>query len=164
MDYCHSVVNIIHRDIKPENILIDEQGNIKLADFGVSSMLPVDGTDFTSSNAGSALFFSPEACNGKQYRGKLNDLWACGVTLYFMCTGKYPFDANNHVKLFEQIKQKLPEFPAHLNNTKLKDLITRMLEKNENDRISINQIKVHPWVTDSGKLPPIPNQENAIFE
>ena len=64
-------------------------------------MLPVDGTDFTTSNAGSALFYSPEACNGNQYRGKLNDFWACGVTLYFMCTGKYPFNGVNHAKLFE---------------------------------------------------------------
>jgi len=101
LDYCHSVVNIIHRDIKPENILIAENGDIKLADFGVSSMLPLDGSDFTATNAGSALFFSPEACNRKQYRGKVNDLWACGVTLYFMCIGKYPFEGTTHKQLFD---------------------------------------------------------------
>jgi len=64
LEYCHEVVNILHRDIKPENILIDENDNIKLADFGVSLMLPSDGTDFTTTNAGSAIFFSPEACRG----------------------------------------------------------------------------------------------------
>lgn len=62
LEYCHEVVKILHRDIKPENILIDENDDIKLGDFGVSSMLPSDGTDITSNNAGSALFFSPEAC------------------------------------------------------------------------------------------------------
>lgn len=64
VEYIHEVVNIIHRDIKPENILLDENEDLKLADFGVSSMLPLDGTDVTSSNAGSAIFFSPEACLG----------------------------------------------------------------------------------------------------
>ena len=62
LEYCHEVVKILHRDIKPENILIDENDDMKLADFGVSSILPSDGTDITSSNAGSAIFFSPEAC------------------------------------------------------------------------------------------------------
>jgi serine/threonine protein kinase len=83
--------------------LIDEFENIKLSDFGVSSMLPFDRTDLTTVNAGSTLFFSPEACIGKQFSGRLADLWACGVTLYFMCVGKYPFVANNHQKLFELI-------------------------------------------------------------
>lgn len=64
VEYIHEVVQIIHRDIKPENILLDENEDMKLADFGVSSMLPADGTDITVSNAGSAIFFSPEACLG----------------------------------------------------------------------------------------------------
>ena len=58
------MVNILHRDIKPENILIDENDDMKLADFGVSCLLPSDGTDLTSTNAGSAIFFSPESCRG----------------------------------------------------------------------------------------------------
>jgi len=62
MEYCHDIVKILHRDIKPENILLDENDDMKLGDFGVSYMLPSDGTDLTSTNAGSALFFSPEAC------------------------------------------------------------------------------------------------------
>lgn len=127
-------------------------------------MLPLDRTDLTSSNAGSAIFYSPEACNGKQYRGRLNDLWACGVTLYFMCTGAYPFVETNHQKLFELIKFKSPEFPAHLQGTLLKDLICKMLEKNEKDRLTMAEIKVHPWVTNNGQLPPIPNVSDEKFE
>ena len=57
-------MNILHRDIKPENILIDDNGDIKLADFGVSLMLPSDRTDLQINNAGSPQFFSPEACKG----------------------------------------------------------------------------------------------------
>jgi [calcium/calmodulin-dependent protein kinase] kinase len=96
LEYCHDVVKIIHRDIKPENILIDENDDVKLADFGVSSILPDTGCDKVSNNAGSAVFFSPEACIGDQYRGRLNDIWAIGITLYFMATGKYPFICNDY--------------------------------------------------------------------
>jgi calcium/calmodulin-dependent protein kinase kinase 2 len=103
LEYCHEVVRVIHRDIKPENILIDENDDIKLADFGVGFMMPTDGTELTSSNAGSAMFFSPEACQGSSYNGCLNDYWACGITLYFMCTGRYPFMSNEYHKLYNMI-------------------------------------------------------------
>ena len=65
LEYCHECVKIIHRDIKPDNILIDEKDDIKIADFGVSFMLPLDGTDMTSANAGTALYYSPEACQSQ---------------------------------------------------------------------------------------------------
>jgi serine/threonine protein kinase len=89
LEYCHKVPKICHRDIKPDNILIDADGSTKLADFGVSLLLPEDGE--IKSNAGSEKFFSPEACLGSTYKGRLNDLWACGVTLYMMATGEFPF-------------------------------------------------------------------------
>lgn len=85
MDYCHNVPKIIHRDIKPENILIDENDDIKLADFGLSTFLN-DSDDLVNNNVGSAYFFSPEACIGNKYKGRLNDIWACGITLYYMAT------------------------------------------------------------------------------
>lgn len=83
LEYCHECANIIHRDIKPENILIDEHDRVKLADFGVSCIME-NGVDEVSTTAGSNFFFSPEACEGKKYNGRTNDIWACGVTLYFM--------------------------------------------------------------------------------
>jgi serine/threonine protein kinase len=90
LEYCHECAEIIHRDIKPENILIDENDVVKLADFGVSYIM-VDGNDEISTSAGSNVFFSPEACRGSKYSGKLNDIWAVGVTLYYMCTKEFPF-------------------------------------------------------------------------
>ena len=102
VEYCHKVPKIIHRDIKPDNILIDTDGNVKLGDFGVSFLIPEDGSELINSNAGSDKFYSPEACMSKTYRGRLTDLWACGVTLYMMATGDFPFKGT-HKKLYREI-------------------------------------------------------------
>jgi len=103
LEYCHNELGIIHRDIKPDNLLIDENDNVKLADFGVSQLLPQDGNDKVKSNAGSAYFYSPEACIGTMYKGRLNDIWACGITLFYMATGNYAFQSSEHSKLYRLI-------------------------------------------------------------
>lgn len=71
-------------------MLIDENDKLKLADFGLSQIM-VNGKDEVSNTAGSNLYFSPEACKGNKYRGKINDIWACAVTLYYMNFNKMPF-------------------------------------------------------------------------
>ena len=85
---------MIHRDIKPENILIGEDDNIKLADFGVSVIMD-KGDDTIKTKAGTNLYFSPEICTETTYKGKPADIWACGVVLYFMATKRFPFLSSN---------------------------------------------------------------------
>ena len=122
-------------------MLIDANDDIKLADFGVSQLLPQDGNDKVRSNAGSAYFYSPEACIGTMYKGRLNDVWACGITLFYMATGKYPFVSTEHQKLYRLIQTTEPEYPAEMVNTPLHDLICRLLKKQPEDRITIALIK-----------------------
>ena len=90
----HECAGIVHRDLKPENLLIDEHDNLKISDFGVSYMIE-NGSDSIQSTAGSNYFFSPEICQGVSYKGKKSDIWAIGVTLYFMMFKKYPFNATS---------------------------------------------------------------------
>ena len=113
LEYCHEVAGVIHRDIKPENILIDENDKIKLADFGVSFMME-NGCDEISTHAGSNLFFSPEVCRGSKYKGRSSDIWAAGVTLYYMIMGEYPFKSNNYPDLYNQIQNDEPPYPSTL--------------------------------------------------
>ena len=103
IEYCHENAKIIHRDIKPENILLDEYDHIKLSDFGVSFMMENGGDDSLSNTAGSYYYFSPEACIGNTYKGKKSDIWAMGVTLYFMIFKKHPFISNMIPELFRKI-------------------------------------------------------------
>jgi len=92
--YCHEVANIFHRDIKPDNILLDENDNIKLSDFGVSDINLKNCALFD--NAGSDAYFCPESVKKKTaYNGQSADLWACAVTLYQLVFGKLPFEGKN---------------------------------------------------------------------
>ena len=100
----HTYANVIHRDIKPENLLVDENDVLKLADFGVSTIME-NGNDQLSTNAGTKAFLAPETWDGKPFKGKKADVWAAAATLYFLVVGKLPFHATNA----EDLKKKITE-------------------------------------------------------
>lgn len=95
--YCHKVVKVFHRDIKPANIVIDHNNNAVLIDFGISSIKEQDD-DILKHTGGSPLYYAPEMFTHGQDKGiELNgdkiDIWALGITLFYMTQGKTPFDS-----------------------------------------------------------------------
>uniref|UniRef100_A0A8D3BTX5 calcium/calmodulin-dependent protein kinase n=1 Tax=Scophthalmus maximus TaxID=52904 RepID=A0A8D3BTX5_SCOMX len=155
IEYLH-YHKIVHRDIKPSNLLLGDDGHIKIADFGVSNEF--EGTDaLLSSTAGTPAFMAPEMMTEHEHRfsGKALDVWAMGVTLYCFVYGKCPFYDEYIISLHKKIKNKPVDFPE---TDELKELIGRMLDKNPETRITIPEIKLHPWMTENG-LNPLPLEE-----
>ena len=136
--------DIIHRDIKPENLLITAGGHAKLADFG-SAMVLEGGSDVINKSAGTPAFTSPEACVEGDYSGKAADVWAAGVTLYMFAHGKVPFMSPTLVQIFQMIKEEPIVFSPAL-SAPLRDLLERLLDKDYTRRITIPEIRRHPWM------------------
>lgn len=93
---------MIHRDIKPENILIDENDNLKIADFGVSHIMESSEDSEIKDNAGTKAFTAPEGWS-RNFKGKPLDMWASGITLYNMAFGNLPFFSKDPNKLKNSI-------------------------------------------------------------
>ena len=101
VDHAHRN-GIVHRDIKPQNILVDRQGHVKVADFGIARLKTSQTTRIDGENGGSALgsvhYFSPEQARGEVADEK-SDLYSVGVVLYEMLTGQVPFDGETSVSV-----------------------------------------------------------------
>uniref|UniRef100_A0A3B3ZL99 Protein kinase domain-containing protein n=1 Tax=Periophthalmus magnuspinnatus TaxID=409849 RepID=A0A3B3ZL99_9GOBI len=164
IEYLH-YQRIIHRDVKPSNLLVGEDGHIKIADFGVSNQF--EGTDaLLTSTVGTPAFLAPEALSEtrKNFSGKALDVWAMGITLYCFVFGVCPFMDERILSLHQKIKTQPVELPENAEiSDDLKDLLLKMLDKNPETRITIPQIKVHPWVTRHGAEPLPPEDDNCCM-
>ena len=140
---------IVHRDIKPENIIIIDEKNlyIKLIDFGSCEIFSEENKE-TNRRLGTPSYVSPEIINGEKYSYEC-DIWAMGILMYFLLSGKVPFDGFNQNDIFNSIKNKKISFDDEIwNNISLdaKNLIKCLLIKDKNKRININQILESSWV------------------
>ena len=145
LEYLHKN-NICHRDIKPENILLDEYGDAKLSDFGLSKKY--EKNELLKTACGSPIYAAPEMLLGGPYQGTKIDIWSLGISLYIMVCGEFPFDVDdeNDVKtLVYKITHGKYSIPENL-SPECKDLIQKILEINPDKRITIDEIKKHKWV------------------
>jgi calcium-dependent protein kinase len=141
--HCHEN-NVIHRDIKPENIMITHTNQVKLIDFGLSTI--VRDHQHKSDVSGTPYYMAPEVLN-QDYTEKA-DMWSIGVLLYTLVSGYLPFQGKDSHELFSRIRKadfhfKHKEFETI--SDLCKDFITKLLVVNPNKRLSGSQALLHPW-------------------
>ncbi|KAI1812041.1 Pkinase-domain-containing protein [Poronia punctata] len=161
IEYLHAQ-GIIHRDIKPDNLLMTEDDVLKIVDFGVSEMFQRQDEMVTNKSAGSPAFIPPELCQAKhgEISGRAADIWSMGVTLYCLKYGKLPFNGDSIMGVYEAIREKPLVLPDG-EDPDFFDLMTRILDKNSTTRITLPEIRNHPWVTKNGTDPLLSEQENC---
>lgn len=162
MEYCHRH-KIVHRDLKPENLLLDEYLNVKIGDFGLSNIM-TDG-DFLKTSCGSPNYAAPEVISGRLYAGPEIDIWSCGVILYVMLCGRLPFDDEYIPTLFKKINNGIYTLPSYLSQ-EARHLLSQMLIVDPVKRITIQEIRQHPWfnVDLPAYLRPLPPTPAAAAE
>ena len=141
VEYIHKV-RICHRDLKPENLLLDEQNNIKIVDFGLSNVYKENETLKTA--CGSPCYAAPEMIAGKRYHGLNSDIWSCGIILYAMTCGYLPFEDPNTSKLYKKILNCDFLIPGFISKAS-KDLIKKVLNTDHTKRYTIAEIRAHEW-------------------
>ena len=119
--------DIVFRDIKPENILVDMDGHIRIADFGLSKIIEENAK--SHSFCGSPEYLSPEMLQSMEGHDRRIDIYSLGVLLYEMLTGLPPFFDENHQKMFENIMTHEPLLDQPFMSEDVKSLISNMLEK-----------------------------------
>ncbi|WCJ30378.1 CBL-interacting protein kinase 25 [Euphorbia peplus] len=144
IDFCHSR-GVSHRDLKPENLLLDENEDLKISDFGLSALpeqLRNDGLLHTQ--CGTPAYVAPEVLRKKGYDGSKADIWSCGVILYVLLAGFLPFQDENIMKMYRKVFKAEFESPPWF-STEAKRLISRLLVADPDRRITIPAIMRLPW-------------------
>jgi len=145
--YLHSK-NIVYRDIKPENLLLDNDYNIKLCDYGWATYFTPG--KFLTVYCGTPEYVSPEVIKKYPYNEKV-DIWGLGVLIFELVFGYAPFSSTFNEERFNNIKSGKINWPKDLNDEykDLKDLIEKILKVDPKERISLDEIENHSWLRET---------------
>lgn len=149
--------NVVHRDIKLENILVDENMDLKLADFGFATDKDIESL---SSFRGTQSYMAPEIRSGESYNGKQTDIFSMGVVLFTLVVGYFPFSTASQEDQFYQFLTTGERDENGINaaywktlkashlSTEFKDLMQQIFNEDGSKRPTLEQIKQHPWYKD----------------
>ncbi|XP_021566181.1 serine/threonine-protein kinase SIK2, partial [Carlito syrichta] len=154
VDYCHGR-KIVHRDLKAENLLLDNNMNIKIADFGFGNFFK--SGELLATWCGSPPYAAPEVFEGQQYEGPQLDIWSMGVVLYVLVCGALPFDGPTLPILRQRVLEGRFRIPYFMSED-CEHLIRRMLVLDPSKRLTIAQIKEHKWM-----LVEVPVQRPVLY-
>lgn len=141
---------IAHRDMKPDNIMMasdEEDSEIKLIDFGLSKI--IGPKERSKDPFGTIPYAAPEIILRKPYSHSV-DIWSLGVTTFFLLTGFHPFDSQDQQDLLKKIVRQEPDYDADEwkgVSAEAVELVKKLLEKDKENRIEIEQVLEHEWIT-----------------
>ncbi|XP_018416173.1 PREDICTED: aurora kinase A, partial [Nanorana parkeri] len=146
--YCHTK-KVIHRDIKPENLLLGANGELKIADFGWSVHAP---SSRRTTLCGTLDYLPPEMIEGRMHDEKV-DLWSLGVLCYEFLVGIPPFETKTHQETYRRISKVDFHFPPYVSEG-ARDLISKLLKHNPDQRMPLKDVLEHPWVVQNSTKRP----------
>jgi non-specific serine/threonine protein kinase len=129
-------LGVVHRDLKPSNIMIDDDGNVRIMDFGIARSLESKGITGAGVMIGTPEYMSPEQVEGKDVDQR-SDIYSLGIILYEMVTGRVPFEGDTPFTIGMKHKDEIPKNPKVLNAQipeDLSNMIMRCLEKDKENR------------------------------
>lgn len=190
LEYIHSL-GVVYRDLKLENVLLDLDGHVRIADFGLSKLLgkrrhaarktppvpsanlriaPPKPVSMTKTFCGTREYVAPEMLSGNEY-GQSVDLWAFGILLYEILCGRTPFYSRNREEVYTKIENGALRFPRNLSQ-EVVSLIRGLLDRNPNTRLGlgsagINEIKQHAFFDNmdwEGLFQLVSHADNIVVE
>ena len=156
--------NILHRDIKLDNILLTElegEHKAKICDFGVSRF--IKGDEIINEQCGTPAYIAPEIIKKKGYKGFSADIWSLGVLLYAMVLGAMPFKSENIEGLHSRILERDCDISDPTVSEEVKDLLEKMLKIEPAERITLQEIYSHPWLTGDPRFKLIQENQSDII-
>ncbi|XP_051226136.1 CBL-interacting protein kinase 19 [Lolium perenne] len=142
--FCHAR-GVFHRDLKPENLLVDEAGNLKVSDFGLSAVAePFQPDGLLHTFCGTPAYVAPEVLARKGYEGAKADIWSCGVILFVLMAGYLPFHDQNLMSMYRKIYKGEFRCPRWFSKD-LTSLIVRFLDTNPSTRITLPEVMESRW-------------------
>ncbi|XP_059291158.1 CBL-interacting serine/threonine-protein kinase 7-like [Lycium ferocissimum] len=143
LHFCHQN-GVTHRDMKPQNILLDENNNLKISDFGLSALPEQQKNGLLHTACGTPAYTAPEVAYRKGYDGKKADSWSCGVILFAFLSGSLPFDDGNIPDMYRAMHRRVFQFPDWVSKP-ARNVINKLLDPNPNTRLSIEQLMKLSW-------------------
>ncbi|XP_050380577.1 CBL-interacting serine/threonine-protein kinase 25-like [Argentina anserina] len=144
VDFCHSR-GVAHRDLKPENLLLDENEDLKVSDFGLSALPEQHWSDgMLHTQCGTPAYVAPEILRKKGYDGAKADLWSCGVVLFVFLAGYLPFHDENAMRTYRKVFKAEYRFPPWISGD-ARRLIRKLLVVDPENRASVSELMKDPW-------------------
>ncbi|KAI5649333.1 hypothetical protein M9H77_35338 [Catharanthus roseus] len=149
LHFCHQN-GVTHRDIKPQNLLLDQNGNLKISDFGLSALPEQLKNGLLHTACGTPAYTAPEVVYRKGYDGAKADAWSCGVILYIFLVGSLPYDDSNLPIMYRAIHKRAYDMPDWVSKP-ARNIIYRLLDPNPSTRLSIEELMKLSWFKKSEK-------------